>query len=136
MKLGILLISLFSSIAFAGPGTLNESGHYEGVHKPTRSSCNLTVSKVKTSFIRNWLKSAVISSSIMKNGETVSLSCSSHFEFGYSCIGNTQNKEVVILKPHHVDYGQGDVRGASLTIYSADYRRYVTCDDLELIQRL
>lgn len=136
MKKGLLLISLFSITAFADPGTLNESGQYEGIQKPSRTSCKVSVSNVRTTFFRSWLKSADISSSIIKGGEKVSLNCSSHIEFGYSCIGNTRSQEVVILKPHHVDYGNGDVLGASLTIYSKNYKQYETCEDLMLSRKL
>lgn len=111
MKILGFIIPFISLAAYAGSGKLNKAGIYEGVNALTKEPCSVTVTKVKRSLITKDLIKATVTSSILKNGETVQITCVK-YDLGtsLSCSGVTaQNQSVFLgtaLRPYLVIHNE------------------------------
>lgn len=133
MKILLLIISLTSLSAYAGSDKLNQNGIYEGVNSQTRESCSVTVTNAKRSLFTKNLIEATVTSSILKNGEAVSITCVK-YDFGASlhCSGKNSHEQSVILGTAQVN----GLRPYLNILNEVQSDKSISCDDLELITEL
>lgn len=131
MKILILIISLTSLAAYAGSDKLNQNGIYEGVNARTKESCTVTVTNVKRSLFTKNLIEATVTSSILKNGEAVRITCVK-YDFGASlhCSGKTARDQSIILGTAQVS----GLRPYLNILNELQSDKSISCNDLELSQ--